>query len=178
MTSDIIDQFQYGFQAGVDYASEELGKTITVDVQYAESFTDASKGKAIASKMFSDGCDIVFHAAGGAGVGVIEAAKDAGKYAIGVDRDQAYLAPENVLTSAMKLVNNAVIAVSKEVIEGKEIGGQTYTYGLTEDAVGIPEEHSLMGDETYNAALEVEEKIKNGEIVPPANADEYAQFGK
>lgn len=178
VTSDIIDQFQYGFQAGVDYASEELGKTITVDVQYAESFTDASKGKAIASKMFSDGCDIVFHAAGGAGVGVIEAAKDAGKYAIGVDRDQAYLAPENVLTSAMKLVNNAVIAVSKEVIEGKEIGGQTYTYGLTEDAVGIPEEHSLMGDETYNAALEVEEKIKNGEIVPPANADEYAQFGK
>ena len=47
-----------------------------------------------------------------------------------------------------------------------------------QDAVGIPEEHSLMGDETYNAALEVEEKIKNGEIVPPANADEYAQFGK
>ena len=55
--------------------------------------------------------------------------------------DQAYLAPENVLTSAMKLVNNAVIAVSKSH-RRKEIGGQTYTYGLTEDAVGIPEEHS------------------------------------
>lgn len=178
VTSDIIDQFQYGYQAGVDYASKELGKEITVDVQYAESFTDASKGKAIASKMFSDGCDIVFHAAGGVGVGVIEAAKDAGKYAIGVDRDQAYLAPENVLTSAMKLVNSAVEAVSKEVMSGKEIGGQTYTYGLTENAVGIPEEHSLMGDDTYNAALAVEDKIKSGEIVPPANADEYAQFGK
>lgn len=178
VTSNIIDQFQYGYQAGVDYAAKELGKTITVDVQYAESFTDASKGKAIAAKMFSDGCDVVFHAAGGVGVGVIEAAKDAGKFAIGVDRDQAYLAPENVLTSAMKFVNNAVVAVSKEVMSGKEIGGQTYTYGLTEDAVGIPEEHSLMGDDTYNAALQVEEKIKSGEIVPPANADEYAKFGK
>lgn len=48
--SGIIDQFQYGYQAGVQYAAKELGKDITVDVQYAESFSDASKGKAIANK--------------------------------------------------------------------------------------------------------------------------------
>jgi basic membrane protein A len=58
----VIDQFQYGYQAGVLYAAKELGKTINVDVQYAESFSDASKGKAIATKMFSTGCDVVFHA--------------------------------------------------------------------------------------------------------------------
>ena len=104
----VIDQFEYGYQAGVLYAAKELGKTINVDVQYAESFSDASKGKAIANKMFSSGCDIVFHAAGGTGVGVIDAAKEANKFAIGVDRDQAYLAPDNVLTSALKLVNVAV----------------------------------------------------------------------
>lgn len=176
--SNIIDQFEYGYKAGVDYAAKELKKKITVDAQYAESFSDAAKGKAIANSMFSSGCDIVFHAAGGVGVGVIQAAKDAGKYAIGVDRDQAYLAPKNVLTSALKLVHAAVEDVSKKAIAGKSIGGQTFTYGLTEDAVGIPEEHKLMGDATYNAALKVEEQIKSGKIVPPANKGDYAKFGK
>lgn len=176
MTSAVIDQFEYGYKAGVAYAAKELGKTITVDAQYAESFSDSAKGKAIAQKMFSNGCDIVFHAAGGVGTGVIEAAKEANKFAIGVDRDQAYLAPKNVLTSALKLVNKAVQLVSKEALEGKEIGGKTYTYGLTEDAVGIPEEHSLMGDETYNAAIALEDKIKDGTITPPANKEEYEQF--
>jgi basic membrane protein A len=176
MTSAVIDQFEYGYKAGVAYAAKELGKTISVDAQYAESFSDAAKGKAIAQKMFSNGCDIVFHAAGGAGQGVIEAAKEANKYAIGVDRDQAYLAPKNVLTSALKLVNKAVQLVSKDALDGKEIGGKTFTYGLTEDAVGIPEEHSLMGDEVYNKAIALEDEIKAGNITPPANKDEYEKF--
>jgi len=176
MTGNIIDQFEYGYKAGVAYAAKELGKKITVDAQYAESFSDASKGKAIATKMFSNGCDVVFHAAGGVGMGVIEAAKEANKYAIGVDRDQAYLAPKNVLTSALKLVNQAVELVSKEAMDGKEIGGKTYTYGLSENAVGIPEEHKLMGDATYNAAVALEGKIKDKTITPPANKAEFAKY--
>lgn len=176
MTSEIIDQFEYGYKAGVAYAAKELKKTITVDAQYAESFTDSAKGKAIASRMFNNGCDIVFHAAGGVGVGVIEAAKEANKFAIGVDRDQAYLAPKNVLTSALKLVNKAVELVSKEAIDGKKIGGKTYVYGLTEDAVGIPTEHTLMGDDVYNAAIALEPKIKDKTITPPANKAEYTDY--
>jgi len=176
MTSGIIDQFEYGYKAGVAYGAKELGKKITVDAQYAESFSDSAKGKAIATKMFTNGCDIVFHAAGGVGVGVIEAAKDANKYAIGVDRDQSSLAPKNVLTSAMKLVNKAIALVSKDAMDGKEIGGKTYTYGLTEDAVGIPTEHTLMGDATYNAAMTVEGKIKDKSITPPANKADFAKY--
>jgi len=176
MTGVVIDQFEYGYKAGVAYAAKELKKTITVDAQYAESFSDAAKGKAIASKMFSGGCDIVFHAAGGVGVGVIEAAKEANKFAIGVDRDQAYLAPKNVLTSALKLVNQAVELVSKDASDGKEIGGKTFTYGLTEDAVGIPTEHTLMGDATYNAAVALEAKIKDKSITPPANKADFATY--
>ncbi|WOC33671.1 MULTISPECIES: BMP family lipoprotein [Caproicibacterium] len=176
ITSNIIDQFEYGYKAGVAYAAKELNKKITVDAQYAESFSDSSKGKAIANSMFSSGCDIVFHAAGGVGVGVIAAAKDAGKYAIGVDRDQAYLAPKNVLTSALKLVHAAVEDVSKKAMSGEKIGGKTYTYGLTEDAVGIPEKHDLMGDDTYQAALKVEQDIKSGKITPPATKDEFTKY--
>ncbi len=173
---DVISQFEYGYKAGVAYAAKEMGKKITVDAQYAESFGDAAKGKAIATKMYSSGCDIVFHAAGNVGVGVIEAAKEANKYVIGVDRDQAYLAPKNVITSALKLVNQAVDLVSKEAMDGKEIGGKTYAYGLTENAVGIPEKHELIGDETYNAATALIAKIKDKTIVPPFNKDEFKKF--
>ncbi|WP_270564643.1 BMP family lipoprotein [Clostridium beijerinckii] len=176
--SGIIDQFQYGYQAGVQYAAKELGKDISVDVQYAESFSDASKGKAIANKMFSSGCDIVFHAAGGVGVGVIEAAKEANKFAIGVDRDQAYLAPDNVLTSALKLASVAVENVSKEAMSGNKIGGKTYTYGLKENAVGIPTENKNMDPAVYKATMEVQDKIKNGTIVPPYNEQTYNDFLK
>ena len=174
--SGIIDQFQYGYQAGVKYAAKELGKDITVDVQYAESFSDASKGKAIANKMFSSGSDIVFHAAGGVGVGVIEAAKEANKFAIGVDRDQAYLAPENVLTSALKLANVAVESLSKEAMSGNKIGGKTYTYGLKENAVGIPTENKNMDPQVYKTAMAVQDKIKDGSIVPPYNEETYKDF--
>lgn len=173
MTGNIIDQFEYGYRAGVDYAAKELGKTITVDVQYADSFSDSAKGKAIATKMFSDGCDIVFHAAGGVGVGVIEAAKEAGKFAIGVDRDQAYLAPENVLTSALKKVNVAIELVSTEAMNGTAIGGQTYNYGLAEDAVGIPENNPNMDPAVYEKAMAVEDLIKDGTIVPAFNKETY-----
>ncbi|BCZ45304.1 CD4+ T-cell-stimulating antigen [Clostridium gelidum] len=175
---NIIDQFQYGYQAGVQYAAKELGKDITVDVQYAESFGDASKGKAIANKMFSSGCDIVFHAAGNVGVGVIEAAKEANKFAIGVDRDQAYLAPANVLTSALKLSSVAVENISKEAMSGNKIGGKTYTYGLKENAVGIPTENKNMDPAVYKATIAIQDKIKDGSIVPPFNEETFKAFGK
>ena len=174
--SEVIEQFEYGYMGGVEYANRVLGKNVTVTSQYAESFSDAAKGKSIANKMFTDGCDIVYHAAGGTGTGVIEAAKEAGKFAIGVDRDQAYLAPDNVLTSSLKNVDVAVDIVSKRHILGRKIGGKTVSFGLTEDAVGIPAHHENYSDEIYNAAIEIGEKIKKGEIDPPASARELEKY--
>lgn len=166
ITSDVIDQFEYGYRAGIDYANKEQGLNVQCEVQYADSFSDSAKGKSIANKMFSDGCDVVIHAAGGVGVGVIDAAKDAGKYAIGADLDQGHLAPENVLTSALKKCNVAVDDVSKRLLTGDLEGGSSIDLGLSDDAVGIPENHDIMGDEIYNAAIEVGDKIKSGDIVP------------
>lgn len=174
--SGLIDQFEYGYLAGVQYAAQELGKEIEVSVQYAESFTDAAKGKAIANKMYSDGCDVVYHAAGGSGTGVIEAAKETGNWVIGVDRDQAYLAPDNVLTSALKLVGRAVKEVSIDAMNGEQIGGQTLTYGLSEDCVGIPEEHRNMPDGVYEDTLSIGDKIESGEIQVPSSPEEYEAF--
>lgn len=175
ISSPIIDQFEWGYKAGVAYANKELGKDVQVDAQYAESFSDAAKGKSIANKMFTDGADIVYHAAGGTGQGVIEAAKDADKFAIGVDRDQNYLAPENVLTSAMKNVNVAVEDLSRKFASGEKLD-KDVEYGLSEDAVGISEDHHLYGDDVYKAALEIGEKIKAGEITPPATEEDYNTY--
>ncbi len=175
ISSAIIDQFEWGYKAGVAYANKELGKNVEVDSQYAESFSDAAKGKSIANRMFTDGADVVYHAAGGTGQGVIEAAKEAGKFAIGVDRDQNYLAPENVLTSALKNVDVAVKDLSAQFASGATLE-KDVVYGLSEGAVGISEDHHLYSDEIYNAALEVGEKIKNGEITPPATEDDYNTY--
>ena len=176
ISSDVIDQFEYGYKAGVEYANRVLEKNVIVTSQYAESFSDAAKGKSIANKMFTDGCDIVYHAAGGSGTGVIEAAKESGKFAIGVDRDQAYLAPENVLTSSLKNVNVAVDLVSRQHIAGREVGGKNMGFGLADDAVGIPEHHENYSDEIYNAAIEIGEQIKRGTIVPPVSKAELEEY--
>lgn len=172
----VIDQFEYGYRAGVDYAAKETGSSIETLVQYAESFSDAAKGKAIALKMFSSGCDVVFHAAGGAGVGVIEAAKESGNFAIGADKDQLYLAPKNVLTSALKNAGHAVDIVTTDLLQGKKIGGTTLSFGIKEDCVGIPESNPNMDTKVYISAMEIKEKINNGEIISPFNAEKYQEF--
>lgn len=176
VASDVIAQFEFGYKGGVAYANKVKGLNVEVTAQYAESFTDSAKGKSIAAKMFTDGCDVVFHAAGGVGTGVIEAAKDANKFAIGVDKDQNFLAPDNVLTSALKKVDVAVIDVSKRLLNKELEGGSNISLGAKEDCVGIPENHSLMEDSVYNEALEIESKIKSGDIVPPASEAELTEF--
>ena len=179
IASPVIEQFESGYTAGVAYANKKLGKKVKVASQYAESFSDAAKGKSIANKMFtSDNCDVVYHAAGATGMGVIEAAREAGKFAIGVDRDQAYLAPKNVLTSSLKHVNVAVDEVSRRLIVGQEIGGQNLYFGLAENAVGIPEDPESYSDEIYEQALEVGELIRDGKIVPPASMEELKEYLK
>lgn len=176
--SDTIDQFEWGFKAGAAYAAKEIGKEITVDAQYADSFADSAKGKAIANKMYSDGCDIIFHAAGGTGLGVIDAAKEADKFVIGVDRDQAYLAPDNVLTSAMKNVNIAVKDISLKVAKGELSGGQNFEYGLAEGGVGIPENNPNMDQAVYESTIQLEDSIRDGSIVVPMNETVYNEFIK
>ena len=173
-----IDPFQYGFQAGVDYAGKLYTSEIQVMVEYAGSYEDPEAGKRIAKAMFEKGCDIVYHAAGATGLGVIEAAEDADAFAIGVDRDQAYLSPAHVLTSAVKNVGVAVNQVSQTFLNGGETGGSTLSFGLVEGAEGVPEEHPLVDSYVYDAALAVSDAIKAGRVDPPANQEEYAAFRK
>lgn len=177
MESVTMDRFSAGYEAGVKYGAAEQGKDVEVDLVVIESFDDAALGKATANKMYADGADIVFHAAGGAGIGVIEAARDNDKYAIGVDLDQNYLAPDHVITSALKNVNVATEDLSARILNGEELGGTTVHYTLKEGGVGIaPTSDKLVPADILEKTAELEEKIVNGEIEVPANWDEFENF--
>ena len=181
MSSETIQQFEYGFYAGIEYANKEQGTSVTYQGQYAESFGDAAKGKSIAQKMIEDGCDVLYHAAGGTGVGMLEACNDAGVWSIGVDQDQAVLFPDytTIITSALKKVDEAVVTVSNGIIDGSITGGENIVLGAPEDAIGIAPTHDKLDEinpDLYNETLEVIEKIKSGDIVVPdtkATLEEY-----
>lgn len=176
VVSEAIDLFQYGFQAGVAWADHESGRTTEVEVEYADDFGKPERGQEIARSMFGHGCDIVYHAAGATGIGVIEAATEAGQFAIGVDRDQSYLDPDHVLTSALKRVNVAVMQISRDWLSGREVGGKTFQFGLPEGAVGIPSDHSNYPDAVYNAVLRLSDQLVSGKIVPPGNQEAFDRF--
>lgn len=128
-----ITRFEEGFIAGVKAGNPD----VEVLSQYANSFDDASLGKSIATQMYSKGVDVIFSAAGGVGTGAIEAAREKDKFAIGVDMDQNSLAPDNVITSAMKRVDIGVLDIISNTIKGEFDGGKAIVYGLKDGAVGI-----------------------------------------
>ncbi len=175
MDISVINTFKYGYMAGVKTANSKC----KLQNQYANSFTDQAKGKAIANQMISNGTDIIFTAGGDVGTGAIEAIKEANKYAIGVDRDQSDLAPDNVLTSAIKRVDIGVYETVKSFIEGKFEGGTSTTYGLEQGAVGIPDTTSkLVPQDVLDYVNEEIKKLESGEIVAPKDETEYNKYIK
>lgn len=145
MHGEVLDRFEAGFVAGV----KAVNASAQIEVQYAESFSDAAKGKSLAEAMYASGVDIIYQAAGNVGQGVFAAAKtiiaaDAQKniWVIGVDRDQSDEGKiddsRNVtLTSTLKGVKTATIRFSNEAVKGNYHGGEQVNYGLAEDGVGL-----------------------------------------
>lgn len=123
--------------------------------------------------MYAQGADIVYHAAGGTGMGVIEAAAEQGKFAIGVDQDQNYLAPEAVLTSAVKRVDNGVYNLCKALTEGTLEAGEV-VYDIVSGGVDIAETTTLIDADTLAKVEDAKAKIISGEIVVPATVEAFA----
>ena len=177
--SEVMQAFEQGYYAGIEYANKEQGLSVTYEGQWAESFGDAAKGKSIAQKQIANGCDVLYHAAGGTGAGMLEACDEAGIYGIGVDMDQSFLYPKSVITSALKRVDQAIFQISQQLLDGSLEGGTNVTLGAAEDAVGIAPTHNVMEDNfpgLYDETLAVIEKIKSGKIVVPKNADELKTY--
>lgn len=162
INSELIEKFRVGYIEGV----KSVNPKCEITDAYADSFTDTTKGRSLASSMYNSGVDIIFHAAGGVGIGMFDEVKtrEKGKcWAIGVDRDQSDLAPDHTLTSLIKRVDVAVFKITKLFKEGKFPGGKEQQLGFKENAVGIVDSKWLQPD-VKKQVEEYKQKIIRGEI--------------
>lgn len=127
-----INSYIAGFQQGFK-REDPTGQVL---LSYTNSFTDQALGNQYAKNQMTQGADIIFPVAGGCGVGAITAAKDANEYAVGVDTNQNFLAPQNVITSAMKGVDTSVLDIIKSV-KNKSFHSGIVTFNLKNGGVGI-----------------------------------------
>ena len=125
-----------GFKIGYEKALKEENKDIKLLTQYANSFTDSAKGKAIAQQMISQGVDIIFSAGGTVNNGVWEACNEAGIKAIGIDMPSNQFAPNTIITSALKNIGTGLEITIKDLTEGKFKGGEATIYDLSSNGVG------------------------------------------
>ncbi|MDN6161871.1 MAG: BMP family protein, partial [Atopostipes sp.] len=158
----VIDRFQTGFTEGVEYVDD----SIDVDIQYADSFSDAAAGQQIAAAMYSNGADVIFHASGATGNGVFQEARnrmedgsDTDLWVIGVDRDQedeGEWEDGNVtLTSTVKNVGTAIKLSAEETMDGEFPGGENLSYGFEDDGIDFTRGH--ISDEAWEKIEEARE---------------------
>jgi basic membrane protein A len=181
MEIPLIHKFQQGYEEG----AKAVNPNVTIFVKYAgsgpEAFTDPVKGKQLAEGMISLGADVLFHASGSTGNGMIEACRQQGKLGIGVDANQDQQAPGYVLTSMIKRVDIAVFSVIQEVLE-KRFKGVPHEYGLKEGAVSTTDfacmrDPKLRGDrmttETMNTILKRLDQFKADIIAGKIKVSDY-----
>jgi basic membrane protein A and related proteins len=171
----LIKKFQVGYEAGARTANPDVRM---LPAKYTGSWDNQDTGRVAANVLFSSGADIVYHAAGRAGLGVINAAKQQGKFAIGVDSDQDEEAKGHVLTSMVKRVDEAVYQTIRDFREGKFSPGEK-VYDLAGGGVGLSEmrfTREQVGEERLRALEEIRQKIASGEIRVPTDESELKQY--
>ena len=170
MYSDSMNLFDIGYIAGV--------KSVNPDaevLQYnANTFADPTIGSAAATDMITKGADVIYHAAGGTGSGVIEACATNKVWAIGVDTDQSPLAPDYVVTSAMKRVDIAAQDISLAVLNDTFQAG-THVYDLANGGVDIAPTRTLLSDEIVAAVEAAKAEIIAGTVVVPSSVEELGE---
>jgi basic membrane protein A len=136
MDIPLIRKFGLGYAEGARFVNPRIEVFQNMTGTTPAAWNDPTKGAELAKSQFGRGADVVFHAAGGTGLGVMQAAKDAGRLSIGCDSNQNYLHPGSVLTSAVKRVDVAVYQTFMAAKNGNWKGGQVFL-GLAEEGVGF-----------------------------------------
>lgn len=164
----VIQEFLVGYLQGAKYYDETVG----FDASYVGSWSDSAKAKELAFAQFNNSKDdVIFACAGSSGIGAIEAAAETGKYIVGVDADQSELyAGKNernvFVTSALKLIGNALYGAIEDVIDGNYKSGYE-VLGYADGVVGIVKNdlYDKYVSEEGKAKIEAaEEELKNGTL--------------
>ena len=176
MDIPVLHDFYIGYEQGAKYIDPE----IQILQAFAGEWSNPLKGKELTLAQYDQGADIVMNVASGTGAGVLEAAAEAGKYAIGVDLNQDNDQPGSVLTSMVKRVDNACYLVIQSVIDGTFEGGSTQYLDLSQGGVSLTDFSVMkeaLGDQfpqdIMDKVEELSQQIINGEIV----VENYEGFG-
>ncbi len=162
----VIHRFFVGYYYGAKMAKPD----VDVLERYSGTFTDPAVGKEFTLAMVKEGSDINYAVAGATSAGVIDAARESKTFAIGVDSNQNYLAPGNVLTSMMKRVDTITYDMIKSVKDGTFQGGKTLNYGIKEAGVDLAMDKNndgLISADTLKSLADVRAKVVAGEILVP-----------
>jgi basic membrane protein A len=174
---DLIKKFEAGYAAGARHVNPD----IQIDIAYITQppdfagFNDPARGKEIAAGMYEGGADVIYHAAGGSGGGLFEAAKEASEsggsqmWAIGVDSDQYNIVDPSlqpyILTSMLKKVDVAVYDTIRRAVEGEDVSGAT-AYNLEAGGVDYATSGGFV-DDIASQLDELKQQIIDGEIEVP-----------
>jgi len=167
------------FEAGYIAGAREIDPTIVTDVKYVGSFDDVAAGEELSDLLYNGGADVIYTAAGKAGLGTATAVKArANAYMIGVDVDQDDLVPGKVLTSMVKKVDVAVFDVAKDLQEHKPVHGHI-VLGLKDGAIGLTDfkyTRAAIGEANLARLAKIQAAIVSGKIVPPETREALASF--
>ena len=171
MVSDSMNLFGIGYITGV----KEVCPDATILQYNANNFGDIAGGNTAAKDMITKGADVIYHAAGGTGIGVINACDEEGIWAIGVDTDQASLAHEHVITSAMKRVDIASQDISKAVKDGTFTAG-IHMYDLSNGGVDLAPTRDHIPAEVLAVVEAAKAAIIAGEKTVPTTVADCPDF--
>ncbi len=170
MDIPVINDFKVGYEEGAAYIDPEIKVLVT----YAGAFSDPAKGKELTLAMFDQGADIAFNVAGETGLGGIDAAKEKGKYTLGVDSDQYLLFAEtdpakaaNIVTSMMKNVDFSIFRAIEMHIAGTLKYGEAEILDIDKGGVGLADNENYQKVATAEMRAKIDEiakMITSGEI--------------
>ncbi|EAR11468.1 BMP family lipoprotein, partial [Reinekea blandensis] len=166
MDIPLISKFGCGYEQGVKYQNPNAEVFQNMTGSTPAAFNDPARGSELAKSQIAKGADVLFAAAGGTGIGVYQAAKDEGIYAIGVDSNQNFLQPGTMLTSMVKRVGVAAYGSWEEAQAGTWEGG-VKVLGLAEGGVDYALDQyneDLISDEMKSRVNDIKQMIIDGEI--------------
>lgn len=166
-----IDDFLVGYIEGAKYISKDC----SILYSFIGDFKNTAKAKELAIAQYNQNADVVFQVASSAGLGVLDAAKQEGKYAIGVDQDQATLMAEtdkelasHIMTSVVKKLDVIVYDKIKAFLDNKIDWGTHENAGLAQNGMALADNEflrNIVPEDILSKVTEIEDKIKSGEIV-------------
>ena len=161
MDLPVIRDFIVGFEQGAATAVPD----IEVQVIFIGNFNDAQKAYDLTTTAIGNGANVVYNVAGPAGLGILKAAADGNKYAIGVDSNQNHLHPDHIIASMLKEIGNSIYDSITQVQRGTAPFGTLVMYGLTNDGVGLAYNDALVPDDVKARVDMAKAQVLDGSIV-------------